>query len=284
MNNKEFGHYTTQEGLMGIIDSEKIWATNIKFLNDEQECQHALDLIKAIVPTSKIKEVHRHHEVFKQFSSELESGLDLIDDYLAQHIFTFSFSQETDLLSQWRGYCSENNGFCLVFNIDEIFEQIKSEFEKKEEYEHDNVYLKTCIYEKEDKEKEIKEVLNKYWPKYLSVSEETDKRSIIDESLNEIKLLASYFKNTAFSEENEKRIVVMLNYAADSNLKFRWGRFSLIPYIELPVSRGCIKRICIGPTLNKKLSGRSLAIFLEKNYGTWNEPKVDCSVIPYRPL
>jgi hypothetical protein len=284
MNNNDYGHYTTQAGLMGIIGSQKIWATNIKFLNDEGECQHAIDLIKEIVPTSKIKEDHPDYEVYKQFSSALESDLDLIDDYLTQHVFTFSFSQETDLLSQWRGYCPGNNGFCLVFNTEEMFEQIKSEFDKKEEYKHDDIYLVACIYEREDKEEKIRNVINRYWFMYLSASEEADRESIIMDLLLDLRLFASYFKHPAFSEEKEKRIIVILNYAADSNLKFREGRFSLIPYIELPISRECVNRICIGPTLNKKLSERSLEIFLEKNYSPSKHVEVDYSVIPYRSL
>lgn len=285
MNNKDFGHYTSQTGLMGIISSEKIWATNIKFLNDEQECQHAIGLIKEIVPTSKITSVHPDHAVYKQYVSALENDLDLIDDYLTQHVFTFSFSQETDLLSQWRGYCSEDNGFCLVFNIEEIFKQIKFEFDKKEKYELDNVYLIACIYKKEDKEKRIKNVLNKYWSRYLSASDETGKKSIIEDLLLEIRLFASYFKHPSFSEEKEKRIIVILNYAADSDLKFREGRFSLIPYIELPISKGSINRICIGPTLNKELSKRALETFLEKIYGSpYKHPEVIYSGTPYRPL
>lgn len=30
-------HYTTQEGLLGIVESKSIWATNIYYLNDAAE-------------------------------------------------------------------------------------------------------------------------------------------------------------------------------------------------------------------------------------------------------
>ena len=30
-------HYTTQEGLIGIIEKRSIWATQIQYLNDTQE-------------------------------------------------------------------------------------------------------------------------------------------------------------------------------------------------------------------------------------------------------
>lgn len=287
MNNKDFGHYTSQTGLMGIISSEKIWATNIKFLNDEQECQHAIGLIKEIVTTttSKLPPEHPSHTVYKEYVSELEDGLDLIDDYLTKHVFTFSLSQEEDLLSQWRGYCPEDNGFCLVFNIEEIFKQIKSEFDKNEKHRFDDVHLIACIYKKEDKEKRIKEVLNRYWSRYSSASDKTDKESILTDLLLEIQLFASYFKHPSFSEEKEKRLIVISNYDVASDIMFREGRFSLIPYIELPISRRSINRICIGPTMNKELSKRALDPFLNKNYAhPCKPPEVIYSEIPYRPL
>ncbi len=28
-------HYTTQEGLLGIFDTQEIWATHIRYLNDK---------------------------------------------------------------------------------------------------------------------------------------------------------------------------------------------------------------------------------------------------------
>jgi hypothetical protein len=30
-------HYTSQDGLLGILDSKSIWASKVQYLNDEQE-------------------------------------------------------------------------------------------------------------------------------------------------------------------------------------------------------------------------------------------------------
>ncbi len=37
-------HYTTQKGLLGIIQSKTIWATDILYLNDTMELKYAVDL------------------------------------------------------------------------------------------------------------------------------------------------------------------------------------------------------------------------------------------------
>jgi len=278
MNKTNYGHYTTQSGLLGIIASETLWATNIKFLNDEFEFQHALDLIKEIIPTSNIKTGHRDHATYKTYIEELEKQLKSLNNYKSESIFTLSFSEEIDLLSQWRGYCPDNNGFCIIFNISKLLEQAKAIYE--------NVHLVECVYEKKKKESQIKDALNNYWTEYLKVTTKKEKKEVIEQLSKEIMLLASYFKHPSFSEEKEHRIVVILDYAPDNDLKFRKGKFSIIPYLELPAPRTFVEKICIGPTLNKKLSERALETFIDTNYELpvfLSDLEITHSKTPYRP-
>ena len=53
-------------------------------------------------------------------------------------IFIASFSEEFDLLSQWRGYCPPNDGICIGFD-----KEIIKEFCTK-----NNFKFEKCIYEK----------------------------------------------------------------------------------------------------------------------------------------
>lgn len=263
---------------MGIISSEAIFATNIKFLNDEHEFQHALNLIKEIIPTSKITPEHRDHDTYRKFIEELEEKLKTLDDYESESIFTVSFSEETDLLSQWRGYCPENNGLCIVFDLNKIYQQVN--------LIHENAYLVKCVYDTSSKETQIKDLLNKSWSKYLAETKQKERKEIVNLLAKEIILLASYFKHSSFSEEKEQRIVVILDYAPDNDLKFRSGHSSIIPYIELPASRRSINSICIGPSSNKQLSKRALEMFWEKTYGVpmaFSKLEVAFSTTPYRP-
>jgi len=278
MDKMNFGHYTSQAGLLGIVGTETLWATNIKFLNDEYEFQHAIDLIKEIIPTSNIKSDHRDHGIYKDFITSLEKQLKSLNNYRSESIFTLSFSEETDLLSQWRGYCPDNNGYCLILKIDEILENAKSMY--------DNVHLVKCIYDKETKETQIKDTLNEFWSSYIKSDDKKERKNIIEKLSTEIMLLASYFKHPSFSEEKEHRIVVILDYAPDHDLKFREGKFSIIPYLELTAPRKCIDTICIGPTSNKTLSRRALETFLDTKFGLpviFGDLEILYSKTPYRP-
>jgi hypothetical protein len=278
MANKLYGHYTSQKGLLGIIGSESLWATNIKFLNDEHEFQHALDLIKDIIPHSNIKTGHKDYDTYKEYIEELSKQLKSLDNYKSESIFTLSFSEETDLLSQWRGYCPDNNGFCIIYDIDTLFEEIKSQYE--------DAHLVQCVYDEDTKKSQIKEVLNRFWSEYYSKKNKKEKKNVIEQLSKEIMLLASYFKHSSFSEEREYRIVVILEYAPDNDLKFREGKFSIIPYLELGANRKHIKNICIGPTSNKNLSRRALETFLDKHYELpvfFGDMEITHSKTPYRP-
>jgi len=278
MSKLDFGHYTTQSGLLGIIGTETIWATNIKFLNDEYEFQHALDLIREIIPTSNITTGHREHDTYKSYRGDLEKQLQSLNNHKSESIFTLSFSEETDLLSQWRGYCPDNNGYCLILKVNDILEKAKAVY--------DNIHFVECIYDKDTKEKQIKDTLNKYWTSYSNNSEEKGRIKIIEKLSTEIMLLASYFKHPSFSEEKEHRIVIVLDYAPDNDLQFREGKFSIIPYLELPSPKECIDKICIGPTSNKQLSRRSLETFLDTTFQLpviFSELKIMYSKTPYRP-
>lgn len=273
-----FGHYTSQRGLLGIISHEILWATNIKFLNDEHEFQHALDLIREIIPTANVQPGMAEYETLTAFKENLSSRLKSLDDYTSESIFTLSFSSEVDLLSQWRGYCTDNNGYCLVFNVDAIFEKAKTKY--------NDVYLLDCVYQREEKVEKLRDLLNKYWFEYRKSTEKKQQEAVLDALEKEVMLLASHYKHPSFSEEKERRIVVVMKFNDAKNLRFREGGFALVPYIDLDAPRDCLKKICIGPALNKQLTQRSLEMFLQKIYGfpVWlhNDLAVSCSETPYR--
>ena len=47
-------HYTSQTGLLAIIKTKKIWATDIYYLNDSAEMKHAWKIAKEVLRTPGI--------------------------------------------------------------------------------------------------------------------------------------------------------------------------------------------------------------------------------------
>jgi hypothetical protein len=274
MSTTQYGHYTSPAGLLGIVSREILWATNIKFLNDSHEFQHALDLIKEILPNNKVTPGKKPHPLFEEFINKVSHQLDTLDLYRSESVFTFAFSEEIDLLSQWRGYCPGNNGYCVVFDLNELHKRVSAKFE--------DCYLVQCVYDDAEKRTRLKKLLNSNWSKYHKLTEKKAKTAAIDEIAKEIVLLASYFKHPSFKEEREHRIVV----ASDSDIQFREARASLIPYIELPAPRELIRKIVVGPNADQALAKRALEAFLEKGCNLdvfFGSPEIDISKTPYRP-
>lgn len=46
---RTLSHYTTLEGLKGIVEARRLWASNASFLNDKAELSHALQAAKLAI-------------------------------------------------------------------------------------------------------------------------------------------------------------------------------------------------------------------------------------------
>ena len=103
-------HYTGIGGLLGIVESRRVWASHVYYLNDSKEILHACDVFNTVL-SEKVDEFHAEEQQFvKQFAQWLETFRSS-----AFHIFIFSLSEERSLLSQWRSYTPHGKGVSLGF-------------------------------------------------------------------------------------------------------------------------------------------------------------------------
>jgi len=152
-------HYTDAQGLLGILSSGRLWATNVRFMNDPSEITYAVDLIRGVIEKMK-------QEVAPPIGSDLKplTDLDAWDahlervgnsfplDYLKSALeaalkmfeigigeaYVISFCVKDNLLSQWRGY-GKDGGYSIGFRATEL--RCRG---------GDNVILKKVIYEPGD--------------------------------------------------------------------------------------------------------------------------------------
>jgi hypothetical protein len=108
-------HYTSPTGLVGIARSKTIWATDIRFLNDKKEIQHSLDITHSIIEGFyKVNDdPHKLKWLAYDFVEYLRINLRKMWN---PRVYVSSFTEEGDLLSQWRGYCPKG-GFSLGFSF-----------------------------------------------------------------------------------------------------------------------------------------------------------------------
>ncbi len=92
-------HYTTQAGLLGILNSREIWATHTQYLNDHREFLYALDIFREELGAL----ASQNGDV--QQAKCIQGMRDVLQDELSGvNVCVASFSEESDSLSQWRAY------------------------------------------------------------------------------------------------------------------------------------------------------------------------------------
>jgi Protein of unknown function (DUF2971) len=118
-------HYTTASGLLGILSSSTLWASDLRFLNDTQEAIYAQDVIVDAVRGMKNPVLNPGHFAFGRDQREVDrfaqyQGFVLNALDTAQYgVYVTCFCESGDLLSQWRGYGSDH-GYAIEFGIDAL--------------------------------------------------------------------------------------------------------------------------------------------------------------------
>lgn len=260
-------HYTTLNGLLGIVENNSIWATNIYYLNDKNEFEHGREcLIKTL---DCIEPTFMNENDKKLFLKELEH----FSDGGSVNVFSASFCRTGDKLSQWRGYGGEQ-GICIEFDEDNLFDWVDPEYYNFRKGEV--VYLKPGKTIK-DHQLIVENLLNNSINALLN---EDDLFKIVHYEYV-IPTIIPFCKDESFHEEDEFRYIFIP--ADEECIKFRASDKGLIPYIELQTGKGSnlpIKKIIVGPGKYSEDVIKSLKYFL-RHYN-YHDVIVDGSKIPYR--
>ena len=271
-------HYTDMNGLLGIIKSKKLWATNIAYLNDSSEYHDAIRIFNKVIDTllTNTPDITiQQKEFLESIKSNVEgfAGISDLD-------FITSFTSSPDLLSQWRGYGNGTSGYCLQFSENEIRESLSS----KSQLTHKIV---KCIYDENKKRHEINTLLRKKLDQVQDAKGEGVTKSI-NSTIYDLHSTSASFKNHNFSQEGETRIITtgIKNNKPIEPLKhqFRQGIYNLIPYTEVPFPQESLKAIKIGPTLDQPKARHALELLLKAHcyYCNQSPPQISYSEIPFR--
>src|SRR5215831_7747290 len=104
-------HYTNDAGLRGILESGKLWLTDIFNLNDPSELSHGFSHAVSIL-SNKAADGHLWTKVFAPAFEKL--GTQRLQ--ASAHFFVCSFSSSGDELGQWRAYADNGRGYTLGFD------------------------------------------------------------------------------------------------------------------------------------------------------------------------
>jgi len=256
-------HYTDFDGFHGIIKTNTLRATYSKALNDGSERQHGEGIAS---------------HALKQFCSEpLHSVIDGAIKQMNHSTFVASFCESDELLSMWRAYARDGNGYCLGFDPSELAHMV---LDSPDDDKARKPKLVKIYYCQDDKElpgsllsciKEVGEAYN------IHVE-------IASAFLELVMFFGDMIKHKSFDEEKEWRLV-----AFDPDVKrmhFRDGHTNIKPYVELSkwYNKRCplpIKHITCGPRLRDGDRPDDIVKWMLKKYD-YNDVEVTSCLIPYR--
>jgi hypothetical protein len=113
-------HYTNDVGLRGILETGKVWLTDIFNLNDPSELSHGFSHVVKILNSRAVD----GPPPSKLFSQQIEAFLTQGGIQAAAHYFVCSFSSTGDDLGQWRAYADNGQGYALGFDAKELVDEI----------------------------------------------------------------------------------------------------------------------------------------------------------------
>ncbi|WP_164841041.1 DUF2971 domain-containing protein [Sinorhizobium meliloti] len=277
-------HYTSFAGFLGIVGTQSMWASCIHYLNDSREFKHGLDVAKDVAE-QKLKD-GKEKGARRQL---LERFIPALEQYSRGYIYIASFTENGDLLSQWRGYAA-SGGLSLGFDFG-VLRLIAAQNEN-------GFRLIQCIYDNERKRRLASAIID---DALIRVPEDADlEYGRIEKTAYGLVLsyfqLAAAFKDSSFAEESEWRFISRYVKADNANVKVRATPRLLIPYYELPLDIGRTRQhgnskarkdiglevIVIGPSAEQQLISSAVDV-VTYGQGVWVTQQRR-SQIPYRTL
>ena len=233
---KRLYHYTTWDGLVGILKNQSLWATHHRFLNDYSDTillkDKLIELARSIVHHEYQNIIDGHpnrQQIMKNI--DINGGFEALVDLDSNvwvtgmyeslphaGLYITSFCRESKdeyinangVLSQWRGY-GQYGGFALVFDTQSLECMLEEEFER---YDYCFGHLADVVYS-DDEERfkcEFTPQLDHLLGHMRAMLRCIPSGELDPVVQNDTKALAAFvscisrYKHRGFKEENEVRI------------------------------------------------------------------------------
>jgi hypothetical protein len=272
-------HYTSASGLLGILRSQRLWATNSRFMNDPTEIAYALRLLREVAPAEIDTFQSKALEPLKKRLSRI------FDDYEKDaRVYVTCFCRQGDLLSQWRGYGAVGGGYAVGLAALNL-----GEFEiRPKDFGRPKPILRRVIYQRTDQERFVKA-----WIRLLS--EAKLKRQFFPSVwFNFMTFLAEMmncYKDPAYEQEDEWRLIQFgrVNGREIVKADFRENAGRIVPYVALDVTarkgqhkkRLPIEVVRFGPTLEPRTTRRAMELLCGAHGYSIPPLIIEKSVIPF---
>lgn len=257
-------HYTSTDGLIGILTRKELWLGNIDDLNDITELNYGFDniIIPAIDSSNEISEESRQkvRSLIADVRNKTFSLTKEQDAYKCSvNIFVFSTSTSGNAYTMWSNYSKNDNkaGYAISLGKSEVTEAIVSALNQRTDKPTNiisNYFLSGKIVYKVDDQKRLVEDYLSLLEYNLENKSEEFKDIIYNAFVEGLLILALFMKDEEFSKENEYRYIVLLaDESTDVDdtrkpyLKFINVSGTIMSRLVLPFDATRIKKIVASP-------------------------------------
>lgn len=226
---RDLFHYTrTIDGFIGIITSRSLWASDMLSLNDAAEASYPFKIITEVLNAQNSGVLE---ELRRRFQTQLTEYLFSL--YIP---FVACFSEDGDLLSQWKGYGNGGEGFALGVRFSWLLSLAASGFR-----------LQKVIYDV-DQQRDLVLMLLTNVSSLLAERQFSDQeqRAVWQHAAASLAPWVVMFKDPVFREEREWRLVNVAPIPPP--YFFRRSGHRIVPYVTIPIAdTGAVTRVIRGP-------------------------------------
>jgi Protein of unknown function (DUF2971) len=279
-------HYTNDAGLRGILESGKLWLTDIFNLNDPSELTHGFSHAVSIL-SKKAADGHRSTKVFAQAFEKIwtQGGLQA-----SAHFFVGSFSSSGDELGQWRAYADNGRGYTLGFDT-KVLEHAFAGSSDIPRYSNSTFPVTYNDAQLAGIHHQFVEMI---FPLITLANARPLPHEVTTEYLTELSVVLAtrvaqsvlFYKHEAYSNEQEYRFLQL--HRGDMpppEVKFRARPYSLVRYREFDwrsFAPDALKRIVIGPFADHQRAVQFASDCMRAFRA--GEAEITFSKIPYRAV
>jgi len=243
-------HYTDAAGLLGIIQTKTIWATDLAFLNDSREFVHAVGLVSRLVEELVRKTPAEEMQV-RLASMALADATENVR--MSLRVNVACYCSAADLLSQWRGY-GAGLGYALGFDSTSLRAALEPSVD---------LPLAPVVYDVEEQLEALRQIAGpvlKYFIDNAGQVPSASQGSFLSAYLPFLGVCFQ-FKDPAFIEEQEWRSCNVRMVRPNGDTRFRASQSGVIPHEALDLGNGAaniasLREVIVGPGRNMSSVGR----------------------------
>jgi hypothetical protein len=227
-------HYTTAAGLLGIVKGNRLWASDVLYMNDATEVEYGRQLI---VQVAESVATEAKSEMGRTLCKSIDTVLYPVG-LVGGGFYAACFCEDGDLLSQWRGYAGGTGGYSLGFRTRDFRRWNESIPERR-------FTLRPVIYDPDEQMELIRTFLVSIDGALDELLDHLPDRAqeihgvaygTIQRQMLECMLT---MKNPAFKEEREWRLIHVrsgFSREPEARVEYRPTRAFIVPYVALDIT------------------------------------------------